>query len=92
MKSSPCRNLQTVLDRATNGADIYVTSDILSLDAVHDNVSHVDHDHACCLILSSLTYTINSLEGKGFRLNCSGELSCMNSALNVLKMVLGLVY
>ena len=27
--SAPCRNLQTVLDRATDGADIYVTSETL---------------------------------------------------------------
>ena len=30
--STPCRNLQTVLDRARDGAHIYVTSPTLSLD------------------------------------------------------------
>ena len=32
--SAPCRNLQTILDRAIDGADIYVTSNTLSLDFV----------------------------------------------------------
>ena len=37
--STPCKNLQTVLDRASDHADIYicVTSDTLSLDLVNDN-------------------------------------------------------
>ena len=30
-ESAPCKNLQTVLDRATDGADIYVTSRTFSL-------------------------------------------------------------
>ena len=29
-ESSPCKNLQTVLDRASDGAEIYVTSETLS--------------------------------------------------------------
>ena len=35
---APCKNLQTVLDRASDGADIFVTSETLSLDLVNDTV------------------------------------------------------
>ena len=34
--SAPCRSLQTVLNRAADGADIYVTSDTLSIDGSRD--------------------------------------------------------
>ena len=37
-ESTPCKNLQTVLDRASDGAEIYVTSETLSLDLVNDTV------------------------------------------------------
>ena len=66
--SAPCRSLQTVLDRATDGADIYVTSDSFSLDGVH-NVTRlpgvsgwVDSEmRNCCQLYSSLSYSLNSL-------------------------------
>ena len=50
--STPCRNLQTVLDRATDGAEIYVTSPTLSLDYIKKD-GH-------CIISSSLSYTLRS--------------------------------
>ena len=39
-ESTPCKNLQTVLDRASDGAEIYVTSEILSLNLVYGTVWH----------------------------------------------------
>ena len=36
---APCRNLQTVLDRATDGADIYVTSETLLICSVNSIIS-----------------------------------------------------
>ena len=62
--SAPCRNLQTVLDRATDGADIYVTSDTLSLDG-HKN-------EYGCEISSPLSYTISHLDKNMFTFTCSG--------------------
>ena len=48
--STPCRNLQTVLNRATDGADIYVTSPTLSIDYIKKD--------GRCIISSSLSYTL----------------------------------
>ena len=58
-ESAPCLNLQTVLDRATDGADIYVTSDTLSLHGGW--------------VESSISYSIQSVKGVRYRLNCSGK-------------------
>ena len=52
VESAPCRNLQTVLDRVTNGADIYVTSDTLSLDGQTDGYS--------CTLMSNIYYRVSS--------------------------------
>ena len=37
-ESTPCKNLQTALNRASDGAEIYVTSATLSLDLVYDTL------------------------------------------------------
>ena len=71
-ESTPCKNLQTVLNRAADGADIYVTSDELSLDAVHDKFevpwwSYLDD---CCEVKSSFSYSISRLNGRRFTLTC----------------------
>ena len=58
--SASCWNLQTVLDRATDGADIYVTSDTLSLDGFS------------CYISSPLSYTISHLHNRLFEFTYSG--------------------
>ena len=65
-ESAPCLNLQTVLDRATDGADIYVTSDTLSLDAVRD----IFND---CVVNSSISYSIQSAKGVRYIVNCPSE-------------------
>ena len=76
LESTPCRNLQTVLNRATVNADIYVTSSTLSLDGVHSNNEW--QAVKCCLAKSSLSFTINSLNGPTVNLTCSGSLSRSN--------------
>ena len=67
-ESAPCKNLQTVLDRATDGADIYVTSDTLSLDAVHSQ-DELGNDY--CEVNSSKSYNISTTHGTTFEFNCS---------------------
>lgn len=59
-ESTPCKNLQTVLDRASDGADIYVTSDALSLG-----------DKSQCHINNSISYRIRSLRGTAVNVTCS---------------------
>ena len=78
-ESTPCRNLQTVLDRASDGAEIYVTSETLSLDLVHDTVWYkMSHwgtymSDSCCLINSSLSYTLRSSNGTKTNITCSSK-------------------
>ena len=75
--SAPCGNLQAVLDRAADGADIYVTSDSLSM---YDRNSTVvfEHRHGvyieqkCCMVNSSLSYSIRRTNGGSFTVTCSG--------------------
>ena len=66
--SAPCRNLETVLDRATYGADIYVTSDTLALDFSINTYTYVE----ACTINSSLSYTLRSLSNSTIKVTCSG--------------------
>ena len=78
-ESTPCKNLQTVLDRASDGADIYVTSETLSLDLVNDTVWYTmpffpqPLTGSCCLINSSLSYTLRSINGTKINITCSSE-------------------
>ena len=75
--SAPCRNLQTVLDRATDGADIYVTSDTLSLDGVHNVVwfpgRYNPEMRNCCQLSSKLSYSLISLNGNLVNITCTGQ-------------------
>ena len=88
--STPCKNLQTVLDRADDGADIYVTSDTLSLDNVTGSVwlygYYVEHGfHTCCQLNSSLSYSISSLYNTDINFTCSGwykgNMCCQSNML-----------
>ena len=79
---APCRNLQTVLDRATDGADIYVTSDTLSLDGVHNEarfpgvLDWIDSEmRNCCQLISSLSYNLSSLNENLINITCAGKYS-----------------
>ena len=76
-ESTPCKNLQAVLDRATDGVNIYITSETLSLDLVNDTVFYKTHRNkpttrSCCLINSSLSYIIQSINGSKTDILCSG--------------------
>ena len=55
-ESAPCKNLQTVLDRAADGADIYVTSTMLSI----------------CTVNSSISFNMSGINGLGINVTCSG--------------------
>ena len=78
-ESTPCKNLQTVLDRASDGADIYITSEALSLDLVNKTVwykiPYLDKPltGSCCLINSSLSYTLRSINGTITKIICSSK-------------------
>ena len=79
-ESTPCKNLQTVLDRASDGAEIYVTSETLSLDLVHDTVWYKMGylgtsaiTGSCCLINSSLSYTLRSINETKTNIICSSK-------------------
>ena len=87
-ESKPCKNLQIVLDRATDGADIYVTSDTLSVNAVHSNTStktaliyyYFVHGHYpfieekgnCCRVNTNISYTLSSIHNTTINVTCSG--------------------
>ena len=81
-ESTPCKNLQTVLNRASDGADIYVTSDTLSLNFVNGTVwytiaySRAKITGSCCLIISSLSYTLRNINGTRIDITCSSEYCC----------------
>ena len=85
--SAPCKNLQTVLDRATDDADIYVTSDTLSLDFHRQQCEFPGQEqyysfsveypaeHApvsCCVVNSNLTYNLNGFHGM-VAITCEGS-------------------
>ena len=76
---TPCRNLQMVLDRATISADIYVTSNTLSLDYNHSVAwfpGLFDPEmHNCCLLSSSLSYNLCSLNDNLVNITCAGQYS-----------------
>ena len=78
--SAPCRNLQTVLDRATDGTDIYVTSDTLALDG--NFIIETTKDYfidllqiIVCTIESPLSYTISHLNDSFFTVTCGTNVS-----------------
>ena len=78
-ESTPCKNLQTVLDRASDGAKIYVTSETLSLDLVYDTVWYnmafwnFPTTGSSCLINSNLSYTLRSINGTKTKIICSSK-------------------
>ena len=66
--SAPCKNLQVVLDKAMDGADIYVTSYTLALDFA---IVYISYWHNC-VINSSVSYTLRSYHNSSVRLTCPG--------------------
>ena len=78
--SAPCKNLQTVLDRATDGADIYVTSDTLSLDYIHLVTKFPGAGRRvkpemrnCCQLRSSISYSLSSWKNNQINITCTGQ-------------------
>ena len=88
IESTPCRNLQTVLVRASDNADIYSTSDTLSLDLANDTFWYKmslwgePYTAFCCLIKSSLSYTLRSITGTETDIFCSGEQKLKNKRVS----------
>ena len=68
---TPCKNLQTVLDRATDGADMYVTSHTVSLGMIIKPSRHYGN---CCRVESSISYTITTYNETYFTPTC-GKLN-----------------
>ena len=74
-ESTPCKNLQMVLDNATDGADIYVTSDTLSLDHVRGVVTfpYTEEVLDCCQLSSNISYSLSSLNENLVNITCTGQ-------------------
>ncbi len=84
-ESTPCRYLQTILDRATDGADIYVTSDTLTLDVAYSTIDPFSGPTDICLVNSSLSYNISSANGTAFQLLCGvGTLGEYNPPVGIV--------
>ncbi len=63
----PCRNLQTVVDRAPDGAEIFVVSQTLSM------ASGFVYRDKRCVIMSRKSYTVRSLHGNHVKVKCPGD-------------------
>ena len=61
-----------VLGKATDGADIYVTSDTLSLEGGQLQDNNEVQSVRCCLVKSSLSFAINSPDDTTVNITCSG--------------------
>ena len=78
-ESTPCKNLQNVLDRASDGANIYITSEALSLNLFNKTVWYKipylnkPLTGSCCLINSSLSYTLRGINGTKTNIICSSK-------------------
>ena len=73
-ESAPCKNLQTVLNRATDGADIYVKSKTLSLNMVRGSFWIKDKNQSACIINSTMSYTLQSVNNSRFKITCPGKI------------------
>ena len=81
-ESAPCKNLQTVLDRATDGANIYVTSETMSLDKVQRNVSfnialgifQETLSGLGCIVESRISFKLSSILHSAVNITCSGMI------------------
>ena len=76
---TPCNNLQTVLNRATDGADVYVTSNLLSLKMIWGYGLWIVHDYksgflSACIVNSMISYTLQSINSSQFEVTCPGKI------------------
>ena len=92
----PCRNLQTVLNRAKDDADIYVTSPKLSVDKVYRNVTFILSKLSnkeslfglSCIIESGISFRLSSPFYSTIHLSCSGnEIEVFTSFINTIYML-----
>ena len=92
----PCRNLQTVLNRAKDDADIYVTSPKLSVDKVYRNetfiLSKLTNKESLfglsCIIESGISFRLSSPFYSTIHLSCSGyEIEVFTSFINTIYML-----
>ena len=73
-ESTPCKNLQTVLDRASDDADIHVSSHRLTLNATHCQTRYPwSAGDRCCQVKSSISFNISTVNDSSFELSCSRE-------------------
>ena len=63
---APCQNLHTVLEKSTDGADIYVISPTLSFGMI---IKRQGWEH-CCMVESSISYTITTYNETHFTPTC----------------------
>ena len=81
--SASCKNLQTVLDRATDGADICVTSDTLFLNGslIEDHLRMIIW--VTCVIESHLSYTLSHLNDTSFTVVCDVDVHLDNDTVGL---------
>ena len=70
-ESTPRQKIQTVLNRATDGAGICVTSHTLSLD-IGNKFQCSNRYYGCCEVNSNISYSISSVHGTTINVTCSG--------------------
>ena len=88
LESAPCRNLQTILDRAKDGADVYVTSNFLSLNMKLGYVwtEHPDYGpgyYSGCTVKSTISYTLLSRNNNHFKIICPGKFQDFNDSFRI---------
>ena len=67
--STPCKNLQAVLNKAADGAVIYVTSTSLNLDGGLIDVDGTSN----CLLETSVSFSIHPFNNGNVEVTCSGK-------------------
>ena len=71
-ESTPCRNLRTVMDRAKDGADIYLVSDTITLVS-YNLEPHQDYILAHWTLKSNISYRLISLIDGPVKFICRGR-------------------
>ena len=66
---TPCRNLQTVLNKVADGAVIFVTSSSFNLDGGLVDVGGTSN----CVVESSVSFSIQPFNNENVEVACSGK-------------------
>ena len=69
--NTPCRNLQTVLNKAADGAVISVMSTSLNLDGVIISADHMRTSQ--CVLESSVSFSMQPFNNENVEVVCSGK-------------------